>query len=94
MSIPSNPLQYQMLINGSSVEAGYVKRFQRESLAHDVVVGDHPLAAAGDVDSAVRAARNDLPNFSVHTKCEIIQYLVFLALQRKLWVNSGKEACF
>lgn len=57
MSLPVKPYQYQMLIDGEWVESKSRARFQRESPAHDVLVGDYPLADASDVDRAVAAAR-------------------------------------
>jgi len=54
---PSEPYLYHMLINGQWVEAASGQRYQRESPAHDVAVGDYPLADVVDTDAAVAAAR-------------------------------------
>ncbi len=55
--LPLQPTQYNMLIGGKWVEAQSGERFHRESPAHDVPVGDYPLASVADVDLAVDAAR-------------------------------------
>jgi betaine-aldehyde dehydrogenase len=57
MVVPNEPFQYQMWIGGKWVEANSRQRFRRESPAHDVPVGEYPLAGAADVDKAVQAAR-------------------------------------
>ena len=54
---PTEPYRYHMLINGQWVEAASGRRYQRESPAHDVAVGDYPLADVVDTDAAVAAAR-------------------------------------
>ena len=54
---PAEPLRYHMLINGQWVEAASGRRYRRESPAHDVAVGDYPLASVIDTDAAVAAAR-------------------------------------
>src|SRR5207247_9948654 len=54
---PSEPYRYHMLINGQWVEAASGRRYRRESPAHDVAVGDYPLADIVDTDAAVAAAR-------------------------------------
>jgi acyl-CoA reductase-like NAD-dependent aldehyde dehydrogenase len=46
-----------MLIDGRWAEAQSGRRFGRESPAHDVPVGDYPLADEADTDRAVAAAR-------------------------------------
>lgn len=48
---------YQQWIDGSASEAASGARFTRSSPAHDVVVGDYPLADVVDTDRAVAAAR-------------------------------------
>jgi len=57
MNPPGEPYRYQMLIDGRWVEARDGRRYGRESPAHDVAVGDYPLAGADDTDLAVAAAR-------------------------------------
>ncbi len=57
LPLPSQPAQYRMLIGGAWVEAESGERFRRESPAHDVPVGEYPVADAADVDRAVSAAR-------------------------------------
>jgi betaine-aldehyde dehydrogenase len=55
-----NPLRaksYRQWIDGAACEALSGERFTRESPAHDVIVGDYPLADAADTDRAVAAAR-------------------------------------
>lgn len=54
---PAEAYRYQMLINGQWVEAASGQRYQRKSPAHDVPVGDYPLADIIDTDAAVAAAR-------------------------------------
>src|SRR5436309_1241245 len=54
---PAEPYRYHMLINGQWVEAASGRRYRRESPAHDVAVGDYPLADVVDTDAAVAAAR-------------------------------------
>src|SRR5437763_16843915 len=54
---PAEPYRYHMLINGQWVEAESGRRYRRESPAHDVPVGDYPLADVADTDAAVAAAR-------------------------------------
>ena len=54
---PAEPYRYHMLINGQWVEAASGRRYLRESPAHDVAVGDYPLASVIDTDAAVAAAR-------------------------------------
>ena len=54
---PAEPYLYHMLINGQWVEAASGRRYRRESPAHDVAVGDYPLADVVDTDAAVAAAR-------------------------------------
>ncbi|MFG2029535.1 aldehyde dehydrogenase family protein [Streptomyces sp. NPDC048825] len=46
-----------MVIDGKDVGSAADEWFERESPAHDVVVGRYPQARAADVDNAVRAAR-------------------------------------
>ena len=48
---------YQQWTDGSASEAASGERFTRSSPAHDVIVGDYPLADAIDTDRAVAAAR-------------------------------------
>src|SRR5262245_58965796 len=55
--IPTSPHQYQMWIDGKWVEAKQGKRFDRESPAHGVLVGEYPEADAADANRAVAAAR-------------------------------------
>ncbi|MEQ8673581.1 MAG: aldehyde dehydrogenase family protein [Aggregatilineales bacterium] len=57
MSLPEKPYQYQMLINGQFVDAKSGERYQINSPAHEIPVGDYPLADKDDVDRAVAAAR-------------------------------------
>ena len=57
MSIPTKPKHYNMLIAGKSIESESGARYQRDSPAHDVCVGDYPKGTAKDVDNAVAAAR-------------------------------------
>lgn len=52
-----NARSYQQWIDGSPSEAASGERFTRSSPAHDVVVGDYPLADVVDTDRAVAAAR-------------------------------------
>lgn len=54
---PPEPYRYQMLIDGQWVEARSERRYRRESPAHDVPVGEYPLADETDTDDAVTAAR-------------------------------------
>ncbi len=54
---PAEPYRYHMLINGEWVDAESGRRYRRESPAHDVPVGDYPLADVVDTDAAVAAAR-------------------------------------
>lgn len=58
MNPPNEPVRYQMLIDGQWVEAQGGRRYRRESPAHDIPVGDYPLADAADTDHAVDAARH------------------------------------
>lgn len=53
----SPPTDYQMLIDGSWVEAFSGARFSRQSPSHDILVGTYPKADVNDVDLAVAAAR-------------------------------------
>lgn len=48
---------FQMTIDGASVEGAAGERFDRQSPAHDVVIGTYPQATTVDVDQAVAAAR-------------------------------------
>jgi betaine-aldehyde dehydrogenase len=48
---------YKMLIGGQSAEAIDGDRFERESPAHEEVVGTYPSATVDDVDLAIAAAR-------------------------------------
>jgi betaine-aldehyde dehydrogenase len=57
MKLPDQAYQYQMLIDGQFVEAQGGQRYTVSSPAHDVPVGEYPLADAADVDAAVAAAR-------------------------------------
>ena len=57
MKTPEAARQYQMLIGGEWVGAQSGQRFQRESPAHGIPVGDYPLADVVDTDAAVSAAR-------------------------------------
>jgi betaine-aldehyde dehydrogenase len=52
-----NAQSYQQWIDGSASDAASSARFTRSSPAHDVVVGDYPLADVVDTDRAVAAAR-------------------------------------
>jgi betaine-aldehyde dehydrogenase len=54
--------KYQQLINGKWVAAQSKKRFERNSPAHGVLVGQYPLADIADVDAAVAAARQTFDN--------------------------------
>src|SRR5438132_10190141 len=54
---PAEPYLYHMLISGQWGEAARGRRDRRESPAHDVAVGDYPLADVVDTDAAVAAAR-------------------------------------
>jgi betaine-aldehyde dehydrogenase len=49
--------RYQQSIGGDLGESASGERFTRSSPAHDVVVGDYPLADIADADRAVSAAR-------------------------------------
>jgi betaine-aldehyde dehydrogenase len=57
MTLPNNPHRYQMLIDGCWIETQSGERYQRESPAHDIEVGEYPLAGVEDTDAAVAAAR-------------------------------------
>lgn len=77
MSLPEKPYHYQMLIDGQFVEAASGERYQIKSPAHDVVVGDYPLADMTDTDKAVRAARHAFdsgpwPRMSGKERAEIL----------------------
>ncbi len=54
---PEKPLQYKNLIDGKWIESESGERYQRESPAHDVPVGEYPLATTNDADAAIAAAR-------------------------------------
>ena len=54
----SDPVDYQMLINGKWTEAKSSERYNRDSPAHGVLVGTYPTAGVEDVDAAVKAARD------------------------------------
>ncbi len=56
-SLLSDPVDYQMLIDGQWVEAQSGERYHRDSPAHEVTVGTYPKAGTEDVDAAVQAAR-------------------------------------
>jgi len=57
MKLPDKPYTYQMLIDGQFTESKSGERFQMNSPAHDVPIGDYPKAGSADVDLAVSAAR-------------------------------------
>lgn len=48
---------YRQWIDGNALDAASGERFTRSSPAHDILVGDYPLADVADTDSAVAAAR-------------------------------------
>jgi len=50
-------MSYQQWIGGSASESASGERFTRSSPAHDIVVGEYPLADVADTDRAVAAAR-------------------------------------
>ncbi len=56
-TLPVQPHSYRMLVGDKWLDAATGQRFTRASPAHDVPVGDYPLASAADVDLAVAAAR-------------------------------------
>jgi betaine-aldehyde dehydrogenase len=55
--IPKTPFQYELWIGGKEVPSRSGKRFDRQSPAHGVVVGEYARADVVDVDAAVEAAR-------------------------------------
>ena len=56
MNLPEKPYQYKNLIDGKWVESESKERYQRKSPAHDVPVGEYPLATIADTDAAVASA--------------------------------------
>jgi acyl-CoA reductase-like NAD-dependent aldehyde dehydrogenase len=58
--IPKTPFHYELWINGKEIPSGSGKRFERQSPAHGVVVGDYAEAGIADVDAAVQAAGKPL----------------------------------
>jgi betaine-aldehyde dehydrogenase len=56
--LPNTHFTYSMWIDGQAAPAQSGQTFSRESPAHGVKVGEYPLAAATDVDTAVAAARS------------------------------------
>ena len=55
--LPKTAIAHRMLIGGDLVDSETGDRFQRDSPAHDVAVGDYPLGSADDLECAVAAAR-------------------------------------
>ncbi|MBV8353039.1 MAG: aldehyde dehydrogenase family protein [Verrucomicrobia bacterium] len=55
--IPKTPFQYELWIGGKEVPSQSGKRFDRQSPAHDAVVGEYARADVVDVDAAIEAAR-------------------------------------
>jgi betaine-aldehyde dehydrogenase len=56
-SLPEAPRSWQLLIDGKWTDAADSGRFERESPAHGIAVGDYALAGAADADAAIAAAR-------------------------------------
>jgi acyl-CoA reductase-like NAD-dependent aldehyde dehydrogenase len=57
VSLPEAPRTWQLLIDGKWTEAADRRRFDRQSPAHGVLVGDYAQAGAADADAAIAAAR-------------------------------------
>jgi len=56
-SIPENPFQYKIFIDGKWGNAIERKIFTRESPAHGKIVGEYPLCTKEDAEKAIKAAR-------------------------------------
>ena len=56
-AVPAKAISHRMLIGGDLVDSSTGDRFQRESPAHDVTIGDYPLGSIDDLERAVGAAR-------------------------------------
>jgi betaine-aldehyde dehydrogenase len=61
-SLPEQPFQYQLFIDGRWDDARSGQRFDRRSPAHDVIVGQYALADTTDADAAVASARHAFDN--------------------------------
>jgi betaine-aldehyde dehydrogenase len=86
--IPKTPFHYDLWINGKEVPAESGKRFERRSPALDVVVGEYAEAGTGDVDTAVKAAREAFdggswPHFSGADRMKCLLKAAELIRQQK-----------
>lgn len=82
-SLPEKPFKYHLFIEGEYIESFDKKRFERSSPAHNVVIGDYPLAGKEDTEKAITAARRAFdtgpwPKMAGADRAKIINKAAFL----------------